>query len=150
MIEYRKASISDIKYLVQYRKQLLVETGEVFVNEIDNEFSDYFISSISDNSLISWLAVDREKIVATSGICFYQLPPTSRNPSGKNAYITNMYTLPEYRKQGIGSRLLQLAIDEAKMLKYKVIRLHAASAEAKSIYSKAGFNDTDGYMALRL
>jgi ribosomal protein S18 acetylase RimI-like enzyme len=148
MIEYRKASINDIQYLVQYRKQQLIDEGEVFDIKIDNEFSDYFISSISDNSLISWLAVDGEKIVATSGICFYQLPPTSRNPNGKNAYITNMYTLPEYRKQGIGSRLLRLVIDEAKMLKYKVIRLHA-SADGKSIYSKAGFNNTDGYMVLR-
>ena len=149
MIEYRKANIVDIQYLIQYRKQQLIDEGEVFDNEIDNELSDYFISSISDNSLISWLAIDGGKIVATSGICFYQLPPTSRNPSGKNAYITNMYTLPEYRKQGIGSRLLQLVIDEAKMLKYKVIRLHA-SANGKSIYCKAGFKDTDGFMALRL
>jgi len=149
MIEYRKANISDIQYLVQYRKQQLIDEGEIFGKEIDDELSEYFISSISDNSLISWLAVDGERIVATSGICFYQLPPTSRNPSGKNAYITNMYTLPEYRKQGIGSQLLQLVIDEAKILKYKVIRLHA-SDDGKSIYNKAGFNDTNGYMALRL
>ena len=149
MIEYRKADIGDIQYLVQYRKQQLTDEGEVFNSEIDNELSDYFMSSMSDNSLISWLAVDGEKIVATSGVCFYQLPPTSLNPSGKNAYITNMYTLPEYRKHGIGSRLLQRVIDEAKMLKYKVIRLHA-SADGKSIYRKAGFNDTDGYMTLRL
>ncbi|MDR2532667.1 MAG: GNAT family N-acetyltransferase [Oscillospiraceae bacterium] len=148
MIEYRKANISDIQYLVQYRKQQLIDEGEVFDNEIDNELFDYFTSSISDNSLISWLAVDGEKIIATSGICFYQLPPTSRNPSGKNAYITNMYTLPEYRKQGIGTQLLQLVIDEAKAQNYKVIRLHA-SADGKSIYSKAGFCDTDGFMALR-
>lgn len=149
MIEYRKATISDIQYLVQYRKQQLIDEGEIFDNDIDNELSDYFISSISNKSLISWLAVDDEKIVATSGICFYQLPPTFRNPSGKNAYITNMYTLPEYRRQGICSRLLQFVIDEAKELKYNVIRLHS-SDDGKSIYRKAGFNDTDGYMALRL
>ena len=149
MIEYRKANIKDIQCLVQYRKQQLIDEGEVFDNEIDNDLSDYFLSSISNNSLISCLAVDGDLVVATSGVCFYQLPPTPRNPSGKNAYITNMYTLPEYRKQGIGSRLLQLVIDEAKMLKYIVIRLHA-STDGKSLYSKAGFNDTEGYMALRL
>jgi len=148
MIKYRKANIDDIQYLVQYRKQQLIDEGAVFDNEIDNELSDYFILSLSDNSFISWLAIDEEKIVATSGLCFYQLPPNSHNPSGKNAYITNMYTLPEYRKRGIGSRLLQLVINEAKTLKYKVIRLHA-SVDGKSIYSKAGFNDTDGYMALK-
>ena len=149
MIEYRKAASHDIKHLVQYRKQQLIDEGEVFDTEIDDELADYFMSSLSNNSLIAWLAIDGNKIVATSGICFYKLPPTSRNPSGKNAYITNMYTLPEYRRQGIGTRLLELVINEAKLLKYSIIRLHA-SADGKSIYSKAGFSDTDGFMALRL
>ena len=149
MIEYRKANINDVQYLVGYRKQQLIDEGEIFEYKIDSELFDYFISSISDNSLISWLAVDSEKIIATSGVCFYQLPPTSRNPTGKVAYITNMYTLPEYRKQGIGSRLLQLVIAEAKAQKYKLIRLHT-SADGKSIYSQAGFTDTDGFMAKRL
>ena len=56
MIKYRKANINDTKFLVQYRKQQLIDEGEVFDNEIDDELSNYFISSISDNSLISWLA----------------------------------------------------------------------------------------------
>ncbi|MDR1737038.1 MAG: GNAT family N-acetyltransferase [Oscillospiraceae bacterium] len=149
MIEYRKAAINDAQCLVQYRKQQLIDEGEVFDKDIDNELFDYFVSSISDSSLSSWLATDGQKIVATSGICFYRLPPTSYNPSGKNAYITNMYTLPEYRRQGIGSQLLQLVISEARLLNYKVIRLHA-SDEGKSIYSKAGFKDTGGYMTLRV
>ncbi|MCL2636769.1 MAG: GNAT family N-acetyltransferase [Oscillospiraceae bacterium] len=149
MIEYRRANINDIEYLVKYRKQQLIDEGGAHDIEIENELFEYFKASISDNSLISWLAADGEKIVATSGVCFYQLPPTFRNPSGKTAYITNMYTLPEYRKQGIGSRLLQYVINEAKALNYKVIRLHA-SADGKSIYSKAGFCETDGFMALML
>ncbi|MCL2048168.1 MAG: GNAT family N-acetyltransferase [Defluviitaleaceae bacterium] len=150
-MNYRKATIDDIQILARYRKQQLIDEGlPLNANmNIDKDLSDYFISSISNGSLISWLAEDNGKIIATSGICFYQLPPTFSNPTGRVAYITNMYTLPEYRKHGIASRLLKLVVDEAIKLEYKLIRLHA-SDDGKSIYSKIGFVDTDGYMAMRL
>ncbi len=149
-MNYRKANINDIQYLVLYRKQQLIDEGlppNANMN-IDKELSDYFYSSISDGSLISWLAVDGDEIVATSGICFYQLPPTYSNPTGRVSYVTNMYTLPKYRKQGIASHLLRLIVDEAIKLEYKIVRLHA-SVDGKSIYSKMGFSDTDGFMAMR-
>jgi len=148
-MNFRKADKNDIPYLVQYRKQQLIDEGESFEADIDNELSAYFILSISDDSLISWLAIDVEKIVATSGICFYQLPPTYSNPTGRIAYVTNMYTLPKYHKQGIASHLLKLVVDEAIKLEYKLVRLHA-SVDGKSIYSKMGFIDTDGFMAMKL
>jgi len=148
-MDYRKADANDIQCLVRYRKQQLIDEGALPDTDIDNELSNYFISNISDGSLISWLAVDGGEIVATSGICFYQLPPTYSNPTGRVAYVTNMYTLPKYRKQGIASHLLKLVVGEATKLGYKLIRLHA-SDDGKSIYSKMGFIDTDGFMAMRL
>ena len=62
---------------------------------------------------------------------------------------TNMYTKPEFRHRGIATELLNAVIDEAKSRRYKVIRLHT-SEYGKSIYKKAGFTDSDGYMALRV
>ena len=150
-MNYRKANTNDIQHLVRYRKQQLIDEGlppNANLN-IDKELSDYFMQSISDSSLISWLAEDNGELIATSGICFYQLPPAFSNPTGRVAYVTNMYTLPKYRKQGIASYLLKLIVDEAIALEYKLIRLHASS-DGKSIYSKMGFVDTDGFMALRM
>jgi GNAT superfamily N-acetyltransferase len=60
-----------------------------------------------------------------------------------------MYTKPEYRRKGIAAELLDMVIDEAKSRGYKVIRLHT-SEYGKSVYLRAEFADTDGYMALRL
>ena len=148
-MNFRKATIKDIPHLVSYRKQQLIEEGAPPEIAIDSELSAYFTTSISDGSFLSWIAIDGEEIVATSGICFYQLPPTHFNPTGRTAYVTNMYTLPEYRRQGIASHLLDLVVEEAKMLDYKIIRLHT-SADGKSIYSKKGFSDTDGFMAMKL
>ena len=53
MIEYRKACISDIPCLVLYRKQQLLDEGEVFDGDIDNDMTDYFTASISNHTFIS-------------------------------------------------------------------------------------------------
>lgn len=148
----RLATPNDIPILVELRKQQLIDEGLPPVSikmDIDMELSDYFTSAISDGTFISWVMDNDGEIIATSGVCFYALPPNFSNPSGKIAYITNMYTKPEYRRNGIATELLDMVIGEAKKRGYKVIRLHT-SEYGKSIYIKSGFADSDGYMALRL
>ena len=146
-MEYRRATIDDVSNLIEMRKQQLLDEGFPPVSNINLELQEYFTSGLNDDSFISWLAVINSLIIATSGLCFYQLPPTYSNPSGRVAYVTNMFTRKEYRRQGISSHLLNLIIDEAKSLNYRVIRLHT-SANAKSIYNKIGFVDSIGYMSL--
>ena len=63
------------------------------------------------------------------------------NVTGKIAYITNVYTRNEYRKQGIATKLLELIIDEIKYKGCKFVRLHASS-EGKKLYEKIGFRHT--------
>ena len=144
--------LDDIPILIDLRKQQLIDEGlppnaNIDMN-IDKQLAEYFVSAIADGSFISGVMEINGEIIATSGICFYSLPPNFSNPTGRTAYITNMYTKPEYRHKGIAADLLSMAIDEAKSRGYKVVRLHA-SEYGKSIYKKAGFNESDGYMALR-
>jgi GNAT superfamily N-acetyltransferase len=134
--------------MVEFRKKQLIDEGAQPIADIDQPLVAYFYSAIKDGSLISWVMEDDGEIIATSGICFYQLPPTYSNPSGRVAYITNMYTKDEYRRRGIAAELLEAVIEEAKKRDYKLIRLHT-SDHGRSIYEKAGFTDTDGFMALR-
>ena len=149
----RLADINDIPILVKLRKQQLIDEGLPPIlnidTNIDKQLADYFTSAIADGSFISWVMENDDEIIATSGLCFYLLPPNFSNPTGRTAYVTNMYTKSEYRRKGIASELLKMVIDEAKLRGYKVIRLHT-SEFGKSIYARAGFVDSDGYMALRL
>ena len=133
-MEFRKATIGDIPYLIAMRKQQLLDEGFKPMTNIDLELKDYFLQNLINNSFISWLAIDQSTIVATSGLCFYQLPPTYSNPTGRIAYVTNMFTKKECRKKGISSHLLTLIIDEAKHRNYKVIRLHTSSNGKSVIY----------------
>ena len=147
----RKANINDIPVLVELRKKQLIDEGEELpsASSYDQQLTDYFTSSISDETFISWVIEDGGEIVATSGLCFYSLPPSFSNPSGRNAYITNMYTKPEYRRRGIAAELLDMVIAEAKERGYTIARLHT-SEHGRSIYQKAGFIYSEDYMAMRL
>jgi len=152
-MEKRKATTDDIPVLVELRKKQLIDEGLPLIANIDmnidKQLTDYFISAISDETFISWIMEDNGEIIATSGVCFYTLPPNFSNPTGRTAYITNMYTRDDYRRRGVASDLLTSVIDEAKTRGYTVIRLHT-SEYGKTIYQNAGFTYSEGYMELRL
>jgi GNAT superfamily N-acetyltransferase len=148
-MEYRKANINDVNVLINLRKQQLLDEGGITENNIDNDLNKYFSENIENNKFIAWLAIDKDEIIATSGLCFYELPPTYSNPSGKVAYITNMFTKKEFRRKGIATKLFEKIINEVKTMNYKIIRLHT-SAYGRGLYKKYGFIDSEGFMQLKI
>ncbi|MEM7098935.1 MAG: GNAT family N-acetyltransferase [Pseudomonadota bacterium] len=148
-LKYRKASLNDIDQLVELRVQQLLDEGYPEDFNIRQDLTNYFSANLESGSLICWVGTDESIIRATAGICFYQLPPTFSNPTGRIAYITNMYTEPSCRKQGVASLLLNKLILEAKGLNYASVRLHASEL-GRGVYEEAGFVTTEGYMALKL
>ena len=146
-MQMRPANANDIPTLVELRKRQLMDEGEGVPP--DRHLVNYFTAAMADGSLAAWVAEEQGEIIATGAVCFYTLPPAFRNPTGRVAYITNMYTRDEYRRRGIATALLNIAINEAKARGCGVVRLHA-SVEGRSIYRKAGFTDSDGYMMLKL
>ena len=46
------------------------------------------------------MVFEDNKFVGAGGVSYYQVMPTYHNPSGKKAYIMNMYTKPLYRRNG--------------------------------------------------
>ena len=148
-LEFRKASQRDVCRIAELRVKQLIDEGYPETADILEDLQRYFTTSLENGSLICWLGEINGEILATAGICFYQLPPTFSNPSGRIAYITNMYTDKTYRNKGVASYLLETLIEEAKSQNYSSVRLHA-SIHGKGIYEKVGFVDTDGYMGMPL
>ncbi|MCL2376498.1 MAG: GNAT family N-acetyltransferase [Defluviitaleaceae bacterium] len=148
-MDYRKAEINDIKTLVAFRKQQLLDEGEVPKKNIDSELTRYFEKFLTEESLIQYVAMDGSEIVATGGVHFYLYPPSYSNPTGKTAYIASMYTLPAYRGKGIATAILRILIDEVRARSYKRIRLFASN-QGRPVYEKLGFKDTPGFMKIDL
>ena len=67
-----------------------------------------------------------------------QRPGSFRIPDGRSAFIMNMFTLPEYRKQGIASTLLNHLLEDGKQLGISFFELHA-TPDGQTVYIKQGF-----------
>lgn len=149
MIEYRKSGISDIEPLIKLRLMFLYESNHVDAEDEKNNLFEsnraFFQKGISDGSFIAFVAIDNGKIVATSGLSLYYLPPNKKCTDGKVAYISNMYTIPQYRKKGIASKLFSMTVQEAIHFGHKKILLNATEM-GRPIYEKYGFKDAQNNM----
>ncbi|PAD88479.1 GNAT family N-acetyltransferase [Niallia circulans] len=148
-MEYRKATREDINLLMELRKFQLVDEGITADKDIDYELEDFFQRKLAEGSLIQWLVMEENEIIATGAIVIYEFPPTYTNKSGKKAYVTNMYTKNAYRGKGIATTLLTKLVEEAKSLGIKKIWL-GASKLGRPVYKKFGFKETDEWMELEL
>jgi GNAT superfamily N-acetyltransferase len=142
MVNIRQASLDDLDMLVQLRVALLVEIGDI--KNVAGEKSAkeanraYITESIQKGDFLSWVAEIDGKIVSTSGLTFWKKPPTYKSSTGLEAYIMNMYTLPEWRRNGIATMLLREIISFVKTTGVKRIWLHATTG-GKPIYEKEQF-----------
>jgi ribosomal protein S18 acetylase RimI-like enzyme len=148
-MEYRRATAEDIDVLVKLRIDMRTEREEkqcpMSLVDFGELTRNYFMRHIPDDSFIAWVAVEDGEIIATSGMCIYYVPPTYGNPSGKVAYLVNLYTKPEYRGRSIGTRLIELLVEDAG--KRGCARITAnASKMGRPILEKYGFTDVVGEM----
>lgn len=142
---YRKASSVDTGKLVEIRKLQLIDEGIEPTIDIDDELTDFFENKLADGSLVEWVVEDKNEIIATAAIVFYQFPPTYTNKTGWKGYITNMYTRNDYRKQGIATMLLEKLVEEAKYRGVKKLWL-GASKLGRPVYEKFGFRETGEWL----
>ncbi|RHW35003.1 GNAT family N-acetyltransferase [Lysinibacillus yapensis] len=144
-MDFRVATVDDLEVLISLREQLLIDEGQDSSNTIKDELKGFFTKQLSDDLLVQWLVEDGDTVMATGGVQFISFPPSFQNPSGRRGYILNMYTHPNYRKQGLAKKLLNLCIEEARQR--NVYHLFLISSEmGKPVYKKYGFSENDIYM----
>lgn len=144
-IVYRRATIDDVSALVDYRVRFL---NELFNHPEDDETAvvrksllEYFIKAIPSKDFIAWVAEYDGKIIATGGMVVWEKPAIYRGvESGKLGYLLNFYTAQGARRKGVGTRLLNEVIKEAKSLGLKYLHLHA-SKDGINMFRKAGFTE---------
>ena len=97
-----------------------------FYNDIDNEFEIFFC------------LVDQEKVIGTVAL---------KKVDDYTVELKAMYLDRDYRGKGLGRRLMDKAVDEAKRLGFKSIVLDSMSQykDALRLYEKTGFKMTERY-----
>lgn len=104
---------------------------------------------MADGTFVSWLAVDGEKIIGTSGMSFVEKPPYFGCPSGKIGLLSSMYTDPDYRRKGIAKELLSRVVKEAKDYGCGTVQITASDMGVK-LYTDFGFEHNGNFMHYEL
>lgn len=86
--------------------------------------------------------------IACGSICLHDELPSPDNPSGKCAYLMNMYTRPEFRGQGVAGAVVEWVIDQARKAGAGKIYLETTPA-GRGVYERAGFTDLPAMMILK-
>ena len=140
--EYKKATIQDIEELVRTRIIVLRAANklsdDVDMSLVEKESYDYYKRALESGEHIAYLVYDNDKFIGAGGVSFYQVMPTYHNPSGKKAYIMNMYTSPDYRRRGIAFNTLDMLVKDAKAQGITQIALEATDM-GRPLYEKYGF-----------
>lgn len=139
---YRRAGSHDRELLTRLRLEVLRAANgleeDVDLSRTELESRRYYETCFLEDSHAAWLVFDGEEVVGTGAVSFYQVMPTYHNPSGKKAYIMNMYTRPAYRRRGIAYRVLELLTAEAEMRQIDAVTLEATAA-GRPLYEAFGF-----------
>lgn len=150
IVYYRRATADDAEALAALRMDFLAEVlGAGDDAGLQKSIKDFFARAIPAGEMIVFVAVADGKIIATSGLIFHVHAPSNRNPTGREGYIMNMYTMPQCRERGIASRLLQMLIDHCRHENCAKISLHAMP-QGRAIYERVGFRPIETEMRLDL
>jgi GNAT superfamily N-acetyltransferase len=150
-IEYRRATPEMTDLLVSTRIEVLRAANllgeDVDMSEVAAQSEAYYRDALFDATHTAILAFDGDALVGAGGVSYYRVMPTFHNPTGRCAYIMNMYVRPAYRRRGIATAMLDLLVADARRHGAGRIALEATEA-GRPLYQKYGFVPARGEMEL--
>lgn len=148
-IKYAKLTEKELDVFIQMRIAQLREEGAKEDIDLTPALKDYYKRHMADGTFISWLALDGEKIVGTSGMSIVEKPPYFGCPSGKIGLLSSMFTDSAYRRRGIAKTLLSKVVDEARQRGCGTVQI-TASDMGVLLYTDFGFVKNKNFMQYKL
>ena len=151
-ITIRKAAEAEMELLLQWRIRVLREVfslgADADTNNLIQANEEYYRRHLADGSHTACFAVkDDGEIIGCGGICYQEEMPSPDNEDGTCGYLMNIYSLPEYRGHGVGRKIVEYLLTEAKTRGTQKIYLESSDM-AKNLYEEIGFLPMEGYMKL--
>jgi len=132
----RRATLEDLPALL--RLYGFLDPNDPVLNPLDKNVAQHWEGILSDPRLRYYLVETENKVVST---CTMTLVPNLTRNMRPYGLIENVITDPDFRKQGLGTKVLRHALDDAwKEGCYKVMLLCGSKRESTlRFYEKAGF-----------
>ena len=154
-IVYKKLTEAELKTFINMRITQLTEEytseGRKVPEGVDLESAlfDFYHRHMADGTFVSWLALDGDKIIGTSGMSFVEKPPYFTCPTGRLGLLSSMYTDPNYRRMGIAKELLHRVVEEARAYGCGAVHITASNMGVK-LYTAYGFKHNGNFMQYNL
>ncbi len=129
-----------VKYRLEYIAELQGKNHEEGNLQLQRAMENYFESAIEKGQFLALVAELEGTPISFGGLIIKTIPGDFKQPVYLEGDILNMYTVPEARKQGISSIILERLIEEAKKLGISKLALHA-SKDGENMYRNFGFSE---------
>jgi len=150
-VSIRQAGVSEMDCLMRWRMEVLhVVFGipdEEPMTALYAENEAYYRRALADGSHIACFAEQNGVIIGCGGICLYSEMPSPDNPSGRCAYLMNIYTREAFRSAGVGRKTVAWLIGKAREQEITKIYLESTDG-ARSMYEGLGFVPIGNYLKL--
>ncbi|HVN49614.1 MAG TPA: GNAT family N-acetyltransferase [Bacteroidota bacterium] len=142
----RRTNQEEVEFLVKIRmdfcSELHPEINPTTKNDLERKTREYFQKALRENSYRGYAGFLGDTLCCGAGVLIYSLPPWTEPLQRKCGHVLNFFVYPSFRKQGIGSRLMQYIIDDTTRDGFARLVLNATDA-GERVYRKHGFHDPD-------
>lgn len=141
--------VTDIETLMRWREEVI---ENVFGTQPDRTLLNanlrYYQRHIEDGSHQAYVANMDGEDAGCGAVCITEELPSPDNPSGRCAYLMNIYVREPYRKHGLGHKIVKELILNARNAGCDKIYLETTD-EGRNVYASLGFNDMPDMMKLK-
>jgi GNAT superfamily N-acetyltransferase len=142
----REATRSEVAIVLHHRWAMFRDMGQGTADELAHMVTaaePVLARALDDSSYRHWLAVDASgRVVGGGGVLLCPWPANPKDACTERAMILNVYTEPEFRRQGVARRIMQTILGWIRARGLRSANLHA-SDEGRVLYEKLGFVATN-------
>ena len=148
----RPATVEDAAILTEFRLAMSRDAG--FISDTDDVTGlrtatiRYMRDRVGSDDFQCWIAEVDGSPAGSAAVIVRNGPPNLRDVTGREAYLLNVYTLPEHRRKGLATGLTEKALEWCASQGIRRISLHATGDGAR-IYERFGFRDDERAMVMR-
>lgn len=148
-MKYRIADEGDVITLAEMRWEFQTEDNDAAPVVSKTEFvefcSDFLRQGLLQKHRVYWIAELDGEIVSHIFVQRVRGVPRPTWLTNAYGYVSNVYTKPAYRRQGIGTELMQQVLSWAKQQEIDVLIVSISEASL-TFYERAGFTAKNEWM----
>lgn len=146
----REINLGDVGIITRMRIQMLDEvTEEPLPEGLDSSVHHFILKHMMDETCLGVVAEQDGQVIADAVIYLFETMPDEVNITGMTAILYNVYTLPQFRGQGIMARMLPEVIRLAREAGAVELKM-TAEKKAIPLYERMGFQLSENTMHMYL